>query len=48
MKQNLLQEPNPNNVMLDNGTQVIEIKPNIIKDEVDEDKLNESLKEYER
>ena len=48
MKQNLLQEPNPNNVMLDNGTQVIEIKPNRIKDGVDEDKLNESLKEYER
>ena len=48
MKQKLLQEPNPNNVMLDNGTQVIEIKPNIIKDRVDEDKLNESLKEYER
>lgn len=34
--------------MVDNGTQVIEIKPNRIKDGVDEDKLNESLKEYER
>ena len=43
MNQNLLQEPKPNNVLLEDGTKIVEANT---KEE--DDKLNETIREYER
>ena len=47
-KNNLLQEKKSNDITKDNIIKLSEFKSNIINNKTDEDKLNESLENYER